>query len=90
MTIDTIAFLAFVFVATASTVAAHRRRQDVLYGPYIKGDADMAETGRDHAAVLLENCHYFVAKARLVVERKASRLHWKARKVMYVASVFVC
>jgi hypothetical protein len=33
MTIETIAFLVFVFAATTLAAMAHERRMDVLYGP---------------------------------------------------------
>jgi hypothetical protein len=35
MTIETIAFLGFVFAATTLAAMAYERRMDVLYGPYL-------------------------------------------------------
>jgi hypothetical protein len=37
MTIETIAFLGFVFAATTLAAMAYERRMDVLYGPYLEG-----------------------------------------------------
>ena len=36
MTIETIAFLGFVFAATTLAAMAYERRMDVLYGPYLE------------------------------------------------------
>jgi hypothetical protein len=77
MTIETIAILSFVFAAATLAATAYERRMDVLYGPYIEGRA--------------------VARAGLAVERfwkpvhsAADGVRWKARNMVYLASVIAC
>jgi hypothetical protein len=77
MDIETLGILCFVFAATALAGIAYERRMDVLYGPYIHGRAE--------------------GRALLSVERfwkplhsAADRLRWKARPMIYLASVIAC
>jgi hypothetical protein len=77
MDIETIALLGFVFAATALAAMAYERRMDVLYGPYIQGRAE----GR----VLLS-----VERFWKPVHSAADRLRWKARPMIYLASVIAC
>jgi hypothetical protein len=41
MTIETIAFLSFMFAATTLAAMAYERQMDVLYGPYLPGRAHL-------------------------------------------------
>jgi hypothetical protein len=77
MTIETIAFLGFVFAATTLAAMAYERRMDVLYGPYLEGRAGRRvrlSTGR-----FLKLAH-----------SAADRLRWKARGMVYVTSIIAC
>jgi hypothetical protein len=74
MTIETIAFLGFVFAATTLAAMAYERRMDVLYGPYLEGRA------RDRARPTPERFWKPVRSA-------ADRLLWKVRGMVYLPSV---
>ena len=83
MTIEIIAFLGFVFTATALSTKAYERRQDVLYGPYIQGQ---------------NRRHHFQGAKRLVARairtsglpQAFARISWKARNVSCLASAIIC
>ena len=77
MIIETIAFLGFVFAATTLGAMAYERRMDVLHGPYIEGRM-VADAG--------------IATERLwqPLHSVADALRWKARNVVYLASVIGC
>jgi hypothetical protein len=77
MTIDTIAFLGFVFAATTLAAMAYERRMDVLYGPYLEG-----RTGR---RVRLSTERFLKQ-----VHSAADWLRWKARGMVYLTSVIAC
>jgi hypothetical protein len=74
MTIETIAFLGFVFAASAIGAIAYERRMDVLYGPYIEGRA---------SGQVRLTAERFWQPVRSV----ADRLRWKARGMVYLAAV---
>ena len=76
MTIETITFLGFVFAATTLAAMAYERRMDVLYGPYLERRA-----GRVHPSI-----HRFWKPVHSAVDR----LRWKARGMVYLASVIAC
>jgi hypothetical protein len=73
--IETIGLLGFVFTATALAATAYERRMDVLHGPYIRG--------RTERRVGLS---VFLKPAQSAVDR----LRWKARGMIYVASIIAC
>ena len=77
MTIETIAFLGFVFAATTVAAMAYERRMDVLYGPYLERRAV------GHVRPSTERFWKPVHSA-------ADRLRWKARGMVYLASVIAC
>jgi hypothetical protein len=77
MTIETIAFLGFVFAATTLAAMAYERRMDVLYGPYLEG-----RTGRH---VRLSTGLFWQP-----LHSAVDRLRWKARGMVYLASVIAC
>jgi hypothetical protein len=77
MTIETIAFLGFVFAATTLAAMAYERRMDVLYGPYLEGRA------RGRARLTAKRFWKPVHSA-------ADRLRWKARGMIYLPSVIAC
>jgi hypothetical protein len=77
MTIETIAFLGFVFAATTLAAMAYERRMDVLYGPYLERRA---------------GGHVRLSTERLwkPMHSAAERLRWKAHGMVYLASVIAC
>lgn len=83
MTIDIILCLGLVFSVTSLIAAAHERRQDVLYGPYIRGR---------------RRPHPFKIAVRLAaqalrtsgLEQAFERISWKARNVSCFASAIIC
>jgi hypothetical protein len=77
MTIETIAFLGFVFAAATLAAMAYERRMDVLYGPYLEG-----RTGR---RVRLSTGLFWQP-----LHSAVDRLRWKARGMVYLASVIAC
>ena len=77
MTIETIAFLGFVFAATTLAAMAYERRLDVLYGPYLEGRA----RGRARLTAKL---------FWKPVHSAADRLRWKARGMIFLPSVIAC
>jgi hypothetical protein len=83
MTIDIIAFLGLVFTATSLTARAYERRQDVLYGPYIRGRR------RPHPFKI---ARYLAAQAIRTsgLEQAYARVSWKARNVSCLASAIIC
>ena len=74
MTIETIAFLGFVFAVSALAAMAYERRMDVLYGPYLEG--------RARGRVRLTTKRFWKP-----VRSAADRLRWKARGMVYLAAV---
>ena len=74
MTIETIAFLGFVFAVSTLAAIAYERRMDVLYGPYLEGRA---------RARVRRSAERFWQPVRSV----ADRLRWKARGMVYLAAV---
>ena len=76
MTIETIAFLVFVFSATTLAAMAHERRMDVLYGPYVEGRANRMDFP---AGQFLKSINSAVDGFR-----------WKARNMLYLTSVIAC
>jgi hypothetical protein len=83
MTIDIIAFLGFVFTATSLTARAYERRQDVLYGPYIRGRR------RPHAFKIAVRLATHAIRAS-GLEQAYARMSWKARDVSCFASAIIC
>jgi hypothetical protein len=77
MTIETIAFLGFVFAATTLAAMAYERRMDVLYGPYLEGRA-----GR---RVRLSTQRFWKP-----MQSAIDRFRWKVRGMVYLASVIAC
>jgi hypothetical protein len=77
MTIETIAFLGFVFAATTLAAMAYERRMDVLYGPYVERRAG-------------ERAHSSMHRFWKLMHSAAERLRWKARGMVYLASVIAC
>jgi hypothetical protein len=77
MTIETIAFLGFVFAATTLAAMAYERRMDVLYGPYLE---------RRTGGRVRPSMHRFWKPMHSAVDR----LRWKARGMVYQASVIAC
>ena len=77
MTIETIAFLGFVFAATTLAAMAYERRMDVLHGPYLESRA----TGRARLTA---------KRFWKPVHSAADRLRWKARGMVYLPSVIAC
>jgi hypothetical protein len=83
MTIEIFAFLGFVFTATSLIAKAYERRQDVLYGPYIRGRR------RPHP---LKIARRLVAQAIRTsgLEQAFAHISWKARDVSCFASAIIC
>ena len=79
MTIEIIAFLGFVFTATAVVAKLYERRQDVLYGPYIQG------RNPQHPIACLAR-----AIAATGLPQYWGRIGWKVRHVSYLASAIIC
>ena len=77
MTIETIAFLGFVFAATTLAAMAYERRMDVLYGPYLEGRA-------------ARRVHLSTQRFWKPMQSAVDRLRWKARGMVYLASVIAC
>ncbi len=77
MTIEIIAFLGFVFAATTLAAMAYERRMDVLYGPYLERRA-------------VGHVRHSTERFWKPVHSAADRLRWKARGMVYVASVIAC
>jgi len=83
VTIEIIAFLLSVFIATALIAKAYERRQDVLHGPYIQGrDVRHPIEG---VMDLLEQA-FEASKLR----QSFAQLGWKVRNVGYFASAIIC
>jgi hypothetical protein len=83
MTIEIIAFLGFVFIATSMIAKAHERRQDVLYGPYIRG-----RRPRHPLAGELRLAAYAIRTSGLA--RHVEQIGWKARHISCLASAIIC
>jgi hypothetical protein len=77
MEIETIGLVGFVFAATSLGALVHERRMDVLYGPYIEARKER------RAAFLASPIWKF---ARLL----ADQFRWKARNMIYLASIAAC
>jgi hypothetical protein len=75
MDFETIGLLGFVFAAVALAATAYERRMDVLYGSYLE----------DRVA---EEPH--LSARRLRQPSVTDRLRWKARNVIYLASIIAC
>ena len=73
--IETIGLLGFVFAATALAVMAYERRMDILYGSYFE----------DRAVGELR-----YSARRLREPSAIDRVRWKARNVIYLASIIAC
>jgi hypothetical protein len=73
--IETIGLLGFVFAATALAAMAYERRMDVLHGSYFE----------DRVAVEPHR-----SARRLGEPSVIDRLRWKARNVIYLASMIAC
>jgi hypothetical protein len=77
MEIEIIGLVGFVFAATALGALLYERRMDVLYGSYIEG-----RKGR-HAAfpvgAIWKAAHLF-----------ADQFRWRARNMIYLASIAAC
>jgi hypothetical protein len=79
MTIEIVAFLGFVFIATSLIAKAYERRQDVLYGPYIQG-----RDRQDPVEIAL--ARFRASGLRQAIEN----VSWKARNVSCFASAIIC
>jgi len=74
MTIEMIVFLGFVFAAASLASMAYERRMDVLYGPYIENSAGI-------------RVGFSVDRLWMPALSVADRVCWKARNMVYLASV---
>jgi hypothetical protein len=83
MTIEIIAFIGFVFTATALAAKLYERRQDVLYGPYIQGRNPQPP---------LETLVACLAQALAAtgLPRHWARIGWKVHHVSCLASAIIC
>jgi hypothetical protein len=77
MEIEIIGLVGFVFAATSLGALVYERRMDVLYGPYI-------ETRKERRAAFLAGRIW--KPARLL----ADQLRWRARNMVYLASIAAC
>jgi hypothetical protein len=82
MTIELIAFLGFVFTVTTVIAKAHERRQDVLYGPYIRG-----RRPRHPLASEMRLAAYVIRTSGLA--RHVEQIGWKAHHVSCFASAII-
>jgi hypothetical protein len=82
MTIEIIAFLGFVFTMTSVIAKAHERRQDVLYGPYIRG-----RRPRHPLASTIHLAAHAIRTSGL--PRRFEQIGWKARHVSCFASAII-
>ncbi len=83
MTIELIAFLGSVFIATVLVAKLHERRQDVLHGPYIQG-----REAQDPFKAAADRLEQAIESSRL--RPSFARLGWKVRNVSYFASAIIC
>ena len=72
MDIETLGFLGVIYAAASLAAIAYEHRMDVLHGSYLES---RAEAEPDHHA------------QRLWAPSVIDRLRWKARDVVYLASV---
>jgi hypothetical protein len=77
MIVETIALVGFVFAAVTLAAICYERRMDVLHGPYIQDRAERYES------VSLQRFWQPIRSA-------ADRLSWKARPVVYLATIIAC
>lgn len=77
MNIETIGLAGFAFAATSIGALMRERRMDVLYGPYIEGRNARPAAIRTRPA--WKPAHSF-----------ADQLRWKARHMIYLASIVAC
>jgi hypothetical protein len=75
MSIELLGFLGFVFAAASLAAIAYERRMDVLYGSHLESRTCRIQTQ---------------STVRLWVPSIIDRLQWKARSVVYLASVIAC
>jgi hypothetical protein len=85
MNIEAIGLAGCISGAAALAAFFYRRRQDVLHGPYIEGVA-----ARTSLHILRNECGRLLSHVQIIVARKTARLRWKARDVIYIASVVAC
>jgi hypothetical protein len=83
MTIDIILCLGLVFSVTSLIATAYERRQDVLYGPYIRGRR------RPHPLEIAVRLAAHAIRAS-GLEQAFARVSWKARNVSCLASAIIC
>jgi hypothetical protein len=77
MEISIIGLVGFVFAATSLGALVHERRMDVLYGPYI-------EARKERRAAFPASLIWKFA--RLL----ADQFRWRARNMIYLASIAAC
>ena len=77
MDIERLGLLGFVFATTALAAMVHERHMDVLYGPYIQRRTE------GPAGFSLERLWKPLHSA-------ADCLRWKARNLIYLASIVAC
>ncbi len=80
MTIEIIALIGFVFIATSLIAKALERHRDVLHGPYIEG----REVKRP-----LESIMSLHERAISGLRHSAAQLGWKARNISCFASAII-
>ena len=83
MTIEIITILGFVFTVTSVIAKAYERRQDVLYGPYIRG-----RRPRHPLASAMHLAAHAIRASSL--PRHFEQIGWKARHVSCFASAIIC
>ena len=83
MTIETIAFLGFVFIVTSLIAKVYERRQDVLYGPYIRGRRPRHPS---------QDAVRLAARAIRTsgLPQHFAQISWKVRHVSSFASAIIC
>jgi hypothetical protein len=77
MEIEIIGLVGFVFAATSLGALVHERRMDVLCGPYI-------EARNERRAA------FPVGQIWKPVRLLADQLRWRARNMVYLASIAAC
>jgi hypothetical protein len=83
MTIEIIALIGFVFIATSLIAKVYERRNDVLYGPYVQGRDDQYSL-----KYLLDQLEEAIESSRL--RQGLGRVGWRVHNVSYFASAIIC
>jgi hypothetical protein len=83
MTIEIIALIGFIFIATSLIAEVSERHNDVLYGPYVQGRDDQYSF-----KYLLDQLEEAIESSGL--RQSLGRLGWRVRNVSYFASAIIC